>query len=56
MAARENRVLRGKSDKDRRSVKMLRLISDCNKHMGGVDKNDAIVGNYGLSISYTNGK
>ena len=55
MAARENRVLRGKLDKDR-SVKMLRLISDCNKHMGGVDKNDAIVGNYGLSISHTNGK
>ena len=25
---------------------MLRLISDYNKHMGGVDKNDAMVGNY----------
>ena len=35
-----------KSDKDGRSVKMLRLISDYNKHMGGVDKNDAMVRNY----------
>ena len=25
---------------------MLQLISDYNKHMGGVDKNDAMVGNY----------
>ena len=39
-------VASGKSDKDGRSVKMLRLISDCNKHMGGVDKNDAMVRNY----------
>ena len=38
--------LSGKSNKDARSVKMLQLISDYNKHMGGVDKNDAMVGNY----------
>ena len=39
-------VATGKSDKDRRSVKMLRLVSDYNKHMGGIDKNNATVGNY----------
>ena len=40
-------VVTGKSDKDRKSVKMLRLVSDYNKHMGGIDKNNATVGNYG---------
>ena len=40
-------VATGKSDKDIRSVKMLRLVSDYNKHMGGIDKNNATVGNYG---------
>ena len=39
-------VASGKSDKDGRPVKMLRLISHYNKHMGGVDENDAMVGNY----------
>ena len=39
-------VASGKSDKDGRSVKMLRLISDYSRHMGGVDKNDAMVENY----------
>ena len=38
-------VASGKWDQDGRSVKMLRLIIDCNKHTGGVDKNDAMVGN-----------
>ena len=47
------KVASGKSDKDGRSVKMLRLISDYNKHMGGVDKNNAMVGNYmGVRRSY----
>ena len=35
----------GKSDESGRSVKILRLISDYNKHMGGVDKNDVLVAN-----------
>ena len=35
----------GKSDVSGRSVKILRLIHDYNKHMGGVDKNDVLVGN-----------
>ena len=35
----------GKSDESGRSVKILRLIRDYNKHMGGVDKNDVLVGN-----------
>ena len=39
-------VASGKSDKNRRSVKMLRLVIDYNKHMGGIDKNNATVENY----------
>ena len=39
-------VASGKSDKNRRSVKMLRLVTDYNKHMGGIDKNNATVENY----------
>ena len=38
-------VVSGKSDESGRSVKILRLISDYNKHIGGVDKNDVLVGN-----------
>ena len=35
----------GKLDESGRSAKILRLIRDYNKHMGGVDKNDVLVGN-----------
>ena len=39
-------VSTGKSDRNGNPIQKLDLINDYNKHMGGVDKNDAIVGHY----------
>ena len=46
-----------KLDKDGRSVKMLRLISDYNKRMRGIDKNDTVITNHScVCVSHTNGQ
>lgn len=39
-------VLTKKNDREGKPIKKERLVNDYNKFMGGVDKNDAVIGNY----------
>ena len=35
-----------KKNKDGEIVSKLKLVQDCNKNIGGVGRNDALIGNY----------